>query len=94
MNTREPRAHGVEVTYRDAEPRTLTVAGDYPDGEYRHEAHYTFRMEGATAVLKTIDAGGGSYNVQMAEGAREAVRDEVAALPFVQAVEMFPEVSA
>ena len=89
----EADAHGVEVSYRDAEPQTVTVTGRYPDGEYRRMNDYTFRMNGSTAVLKTIDADG-TYSVQQAKPARDAFRDTVADLPFVQAVQMFPEVDA
>ena len=91
--SRDADAHGVEVSYRDAEPQTVTVTGRYPDGEYRRVDGYTFRMNGSTAVLKTIDADG-TYSVQQAKPARDAVREAVADLPFVQAVQMFPEVDA
>ena len=91
--SRDADAHGVEVSYLDAEPRTVSVTGRYRDGDYRRAADYTFRMNGSTAVLKTIDSDG-TYSVQLAEPARDAVREAVAGLPFVQAVRMFPEVDA
>ena len=88
--SRDADAIGVEVSYRDAEPKTVSVTGRYRDGEFRRADDYTFRMNGSTAVLKTIDADG-TYSVQIAEAARDAVRETVADLPFVQAVQMFPE---
>ena len=86
-------AHGVEVSYRDADAQTVSVTGRYRDREFRRAADYTFRMNGSTAVLKTVDADG-TYSVQQAKPARDAVREAVADLPFVQAVQMFPEVDA
>ena len=89
---RSADAIGVEVTYKDSKPQLVSVTGRYADGEYRRTADYTFRMDGSTAVLKTIDADG-PYSVQAAESARDAVRETVADLPFVQGVSMFPEAS-
>ena len=93
--SRDADAIGVEVSYRDAEPQVVNATGRYPDGEYLRSDDYTFRMKGSTAVLKTIEAEGTTgYSVQQAKPARDAVRDTVADLPFVQAVQMFPEVDA
>jgi predicted adenine nucleotide alpha hydrolase (AANH) superfamily ATPase len=85
--------HAPEVKYMEAEPTIVTITGYYYDGNSRATAEYIFRMEGGTAVLKTI-AQDGIYHISAAKDGQAAVKQAVADLPFVQAVIMFPEVDA
>lgn len=86
--------HAPEVKYREAEATVVTITGYHYDGNSKATAEYTFRMEGGTAVLKTIAPDDGIYHVSLANDAQAAVKQAVADLPFVQAVVMFPEVDA
>ena len=91
--SQDAEAVGVKVTYVSSEAKMVNITGQYRDGEYWRSADYAFRMNGSTAVLKTIDPED-VYSVPKAKAARDKVRETVADLPFVQAVQMFPEVDA
>jgi len=81
----------VNVEYRDAEPKSVTVRTQRRGSQYTHHPEYTFGMDGSTAVLRSIDADGDSYPVQSNAGTRAAARDAAADLPFVQGVVMFDD---
>jgi len=78
----------VEVTYREAEPQRIQVKTRRRGGEFTYYTTYTFTMEGATAVLVGIEPDGDSYSVKDNAGTRNAARESVANLPFVQGVVM------
>jgi len=78
----------VEVTYREAEPQRIQVKTRRRGGEFTYYTTYTFTMEGTTAVLVGIEPDGDSYSVQGNVGTRDAARDSVQNLPFVQGVVM------
>jgi hypothetical protein len=81
----------VEVTYREAEPQRIQVKTRRRGGEFTYYTTYTFTMEGTTAVLVGIEPDGDSYSVQANAGTRDAARESVQNLPFVQGVVMIDE---
>jgi len=78
----------VEVQYREAEPQRIQVETRRRGGEFTYYTTYTFTMEGTTAVLVGIEPDGDSYSVQANAGTRDAARESVSNLPFVQGVVM------
>ena len=79
----------VEVTYHEAEPQRIQVETRRRGGEFTYYTTYTFTMEGATADLVGIDPeDGDGYAVKANECTRDAARESVANLPFVQGVVM------
>ena len=80
--------HDIRVNYHGSRPKIITLTGYHRDGEFKRKADYKFRMDGATAVLTYIDPEDAGYQVQLADDERDAVREAVADLPFVQAVVM------
>jgi len=78
----------VEVQYREAEPQRVQVETRRRGGEFTYYTTYTFTMEGATAVLVGIEPDGDSYSVQGNACTRDAARESVSRLPFVQGVVM------
>jgi len=80
--------HDIRVNYRASSPELITLTGWHRDGEYKRKADYKFRMDGATAVLTHINSEDAGYQVRLADDERDAVREAVTDLPFVQAVVM------
>jgi len=78
----------VEVTYRDAEPQRIQVETRRRGGEFTYYTTYTFTMEGTTAELVGIEPDGDSYAVKANVCTRDAARESVSNLPFVQGVVM------
>jgi len=78
----------VEVQYQEAEPQRVQVETRRRGGEFTYYTTYTFTMEGTTAVLAGIEPDGDSYSVQGNAGTRDAAKESVANLPFVQGVVM------
>jgi ribosomal protein L25 (general stress protein Ctc) len=77
----------VEVTYREAEPQKIAVE-TVRDKEFSYRVVYVFEMVGSTAELMTIKSDGDSYPVKANECTRDAARESVSNLPFVQGVVM------
>lgn len=77
----------VDVSYADAEPQKITVRTKRRSGEFLYYTEYEYRMNGSTASLVRIEPDGEAYLVEDNAGTREAARQAVAELPFVQAVE-------
>jgi hypothetical protein len=77
----------VEVQYREAAPQEITVETQRGK-EFSYRVTYKFKMVGSTAELITIDANGPSYPVKANECTRDAARESVENLPFVQGVVM------
>jgi len=78
----------VEVQYQEAEPQRMQVETRRRGGEFTYYTTYTFTMEGTTAALVGIEPDGDSYSVKANECTRDAARESVANLPFVQGVVM------
>ena len=78
----------VEVQYQEAEPQRMQVETRRRGGEFTYYTTYTFTMEGTTAELVGIEPDGDSYSVKANECTRDAARESVANLPFVQGVVM------
>jgi hypothetical protein len=79
----------VEVQYREAEPQRIQVETQRSSGGFPYFTTYTFEMVGSTAELTSIELkDGDSYPVKANEGTRDAARESVANLPFVQGVVM------
>ena len=78
----------VEVQYREAEAQRIQVETRRRGGEFTYYTTYTFTMEGTTAELVGIESDGDSYSVKANECTRDAARESVANLPFVQGVVM------
>lgn len=83
------RVGNVEVTYRDNEPHRLTVPTSRWSGDFRYEQEYTFKMDGSSAVLVSLEGDKGAYPVRANEETRELAKETVEELPFVQGVVMF-----
>ena len=90
----DAEATTVTVTRRDNDPKKVEVDTRRRGSEYTYYTTYTFNMDGATAVLSMIEPDGEQFNVQGNADTARLARNAVCDLPFVQAVEMFPEVSA
>ena len=90
--SREPDARSPTVTYANAEPSRINITVARWEGDMRYADEYTFRMDGSTAVLKSIKPDADYYHVQDSHAQRTAAAEAVEALPFVQAVSLFPEV--
>jgi hypothetical protein len=84
----EAETTNVEVTYRDAEPQRIQVETRRRGGEFTYYTTYTFIMEGTTAELVGIEPDGDSYSVKSNVCTRDAARESVSNLPFVQGVVM------
>jgi hypothetical protein len=78
----------VEVQYREAEPQRIQVETRRRGGEFTYYTTYTFRMEGTTAELVGIEPDGDSYSVKDNVCTRDAAKETVENLPFVQGVVM------
>jgi len=78
----------VEVTYREAEPTRIQVKTRRRGGEFTYYTTYKFEMVGSTAELTSIKSDGDSYPVKANECTRDAARESVSNLPFVQGVVM------
>ena len=89
--SREPDARSPTVTYANAEPSRINITVARWEGDMRYADEYTFKMEGSTAVLKTIKPDAEYYHVQSSQAQRQAAAEAVGELPFVQAVAMFDD---
>ena len=89
--SRDPEARSPTVSYNDAEPQFIELSVVRWSGDNRYSDDYKFRMDGSTAVLTSIEPDCGRYNVISTEDCRAAAAEAVEALPFVQAVSLFPE---
>jgi ribosomal protein L25 (general stress protein Ctc) len=78
----------VEVTYREAEPQKIAVEVNRWQSNFSYNTTYTFEMVGSTAELTSIKSDGDSYPVKANECTRDAARETVEKLPFVQGVVM------
>lgn len=86
---REPTTLNVEVTYQNSEPTRFTIKTKRWESEYQYRQTYGFKMDGGTAVLKSVSGDGDSYPVAANEGTRKEAALTAENLPFVQAVVMF-----
>ena len=86
---REPTTSRIEVTYRDSEPDRLTAITKRYDGDYTYKPEYEFKVQGSTAELQSIvPDGGDKYHVRVNKCTRQAAKDAVQELPFVDEVVM------
>jgi len=85
---KEAETGHVEVTYRDAEPATIAVEVTRWESNYGYNTTYKFEMVGSTAELTSIKSDDDSYPVKANECTRDAARESVSNLPFVQGVVM------
>ena len=87
--SRNAKTTNIEVQYRNAEPKKLTVSTKYADGEFLYKPEYTFSMSpDGIARLTAIKPDGDTYTVTKAEGTRKAAEESVQELPFVNTVVM------
>jgi len=78
----------VKVQYREAEPQRIAVEVTRWESNYGYNTTYKVEMVGSTAELTSIKSDGDSYPVKANECTRDAARESVQNLPFVQGVVM------
>ncbi len=89
--TTDPEVRTTTVTRRNGDPFRVEVHTTRWTNNNRYTVDYRFRMDGSTAVLIKVTPDGDSFPVRSNTETARLARDAVQALPFVQAVTMYPD---